>query len=295
MRTLLVAELQDDQSLKVYYKQNNSIIDVGTFSSSKQLKNQWNSLRNKQTNSETAVREAQCTFARRSCAGFATMGVASTGLGVVAAATGVGAFTAAPALWSIGAISSILSLGCFAMFGGLPPTPPVLGNIPKIASALNDSYSIASGLSSLNDESQTSYRRGNRGIREPGNLPWDKPIADVRRKLGVDFCDKNIDDSGSQVAQRNESQERKICQVSDQFWKTHKRVIGPVNLEEHACIVPGAVMTSQGIVDGNEFCAVCYRTGNNTFGQPPDRALCSQPEDPARRNPVPNCPDNWAG
>jgi hypothetical protein len=126
-------------------------------------------------------------------------------------------------------------------------------------------------------------------------------VGKVQELLNFDsgeYEKENCSQTAEQPAQRQQpaqAETPKICQVPDRFWQTHTRVIGPVNLEEHACIVPGAVMTSQGMVDGNEFCAVCYRTGNNTFGQPPDRALCSQPEDPARRNPVPNCPDNWAG
>ncbi|MEA5621192.1 hypothetical protein VB711_25645 [Cronbergia sp. UHCC 0137] len=85
----------------------------------------------------------------------------------------------------------------------------------------------------------------------------------------------------------------KICAVPKKFWRSHKRKIATVNMEETTCIVPGPVMTKQGEVDGQQWVGVCERTGNNTFGQPPTKKPRSQPEDPARRNPVPNCPANW--
>ena len=94
-----------------------------------------------------------------------------------------------------------------------------------------------------------------------------------------------------------------ICRVPLGFWQFHRRQIATVALEEGYCIVEGRVATGStrvegaggdGFADGIEFCGVCERTGNNTFGQPPTLARCSQPEDPARTNPVPFCPSNWS-
>ncbi len=85
----------------------------------------------------------------------------------------------------------------------------------------------------------------------------------------------------------------KVCAVPAEFWNSHKRQIGPVNMKETTCIVPGRVMTSEGEVDGGEWVGVCSKTGNNTFGQLPKKKPRSQPEDPARRNQVPDCPANW--
>jgi hypothetical protein len=94
-----------------------------------------------------------------------------------------------------------------------------------------------------------------------------------------------------------------ICRVPLGFWQFHRRKIATVTLEESYCIVQGRVAIgntrvegagSDGFADGTEFCGVCERTGNNTFGQPPNLVRCSQPEDPARTNPVPFCPSNWS-
>lgn len=113
-----------------------------------------------------------------------------------------------------------------------------------------------------------------------------------------DYEKENCSQTAQQPAQSqhpDQAETQKKCKIPDEFWKTHTRVIAGTHGTETTCIVPGAVMTDQGMVDGHEFCAVCHRTGNNIFGQPPDKEPCSQPEDRARRNPVPNCPDNWAG
>lgn len=92
---------------------------------------------------------------------------------------------------------------------------------------------------------------------------------------------------------QNFNRVNKVCAVPAEFWNSGKRQIGPVNMKETTCIVPGRVMTSEGEVDGGEWVGVCSKTGNNTFGQLPNKKPRSQPEDPARRNPVPNCPANW--
>lgn len=87
----------------------------------------------------------------------------------------------------------------------------------------------------------------------------------------------------------------KSCAIPQEFWRSHTRQIGPVNMQEANCLIRGQVMTNEGETDGTQYCGLCSRTGNNTFGQPPKKVLCAQPEDPARRNPVPNCPANWFG
>lgn len=116
----------------------------------------------------------------------------------------------------------------------------------------------------------------------------------IRRERKKDCSDNIITTTQNSSPFINSSAtSNKICAVPAEFWNSHKRQIGPVNMKETTCIVPGRVMTSEGEVDGGEWVGVCSKTGNNTFGQLPNKKPRSQPEDPARRNPVPNCPANW--
>jgi len=193
--TFLVAELIDNKSVKIYYKENNSIINVGTFQSSLPSINKLaysSKVKDLESKLKTSVREAQCTFGRRSCAGFATMGAVAGGLGLASIAGGV-AVTALP-LGAISAISFGLGLGCFAIFGGDPPIPslPKVGAAASAISGMDDLTSFLSYFTGgLSSESEASYKLGNTGVRQPSQRPWDKSILnDLRHRLGIDFCDK---------------------------------------------------------------------------------------------------------
>ncbi|MBP0012680.1 MAG: hypothetical protein J7545_10235 [Roseofilum sp. SBFL] len=207
----LVAEVTENDSVEIYYKNDDSIIDIGTFDAQKifQKRNSSiTSIRNKQSGSGDVVREAQCTFARRSCAGFSTIGAVAGALGAATSLTGVGLAASIP-LWTIGATSFVLGLGCFAMFGGVPPLigpkpgvpaiDPIRGirpdpAIPRTIGQTVDMYNFFSFFTgTLANESEVAYRAGNRGIREPGPFPWDEGLADIRRTLGRDYCDKKPD------------------------------------------------------------------------------------------------------
>jgi hypothetical protein len=95
-----------------------------------------------------------------------------------------------------------------------------------------------------------------------------------------------------QQPQQIPQQEAKICRIPDEFWESHKRQIVGITMTEHICVIQGSVMTHEGMADGQQSCGACSRFGD---GLPPSKVLCSQPEDPARTNPVSRCPVNWSG
>lgn len=109
------------------------------------------------------------------------------------------------------------------------------------------------------------------------------------------FPDSSQQQTAQQPQQTPQQQEAKICRIPDEFWESHKRHIAGLRMKEFACVIQGSVMTDRGMADGQQSCGACYSTGNNTFGQPPNKVPCNQADDPARRNPVPPCPANWSG
>lgn len=253
-----------------------------------------------------------------------SMAIIQTAALLPTALTGIG-LPFAGAFLTAGVGLSFAQLPCFAAFGGDPPLPwgkalGVAGRLSRLNAVrrtaggglkysrtlgqfgrfLDDKFPgswFADGVGNVEDANNV-YRGIFPDEQGGENVTWTDRL---RKKLGIrTLCEKDspIANQAAPSQPRLEEPLRqgsggKICAVPAEFWRNHKRQIGPVNMQETACIVPGRVMTDEGEVDGQEWVGVCHRTGNNTFGQLPYRRPRSQPEDPARRNPVPNCPANW--
>ncbi|WP_377477668.1 MAG: hypothetical protein P2A85_03910 [Microcoleus anatoxicus] len=203
---------------------------------------------------------------------------------LIAAATGVGTSVSAP----IFLLHYLGSVGCYMVFGGIPPFP--LGSV--IARGLGLGRFAKDTLTALNTTNRLSVRTplnavGIAGAKLPGfDGPWKN------------LCKKRETPQPQQTAQQPQKtpqQQAKICRVPQEFWKTHERHIATVRITEFVCVIQGSVMTDQGMADGQQSCGACYSTGNNTFGQPPNKVPCNQADDRARTNPVPPCPANWSG
>ncbi|XZO03088.1 MAG: hypothetical protein ACM65L_04815 [Microcoleus sp.] len=179
--------------------------------------------------------------------------------------------------------------------------PP--SNLSKIATRASRALSKSSKLLGL-------IARGSRlALRVAGRFAVPLMIADLAF-TAYEYCRDNptvcksirdriagalFPDSSPQQTQQTPQQQAKICRVPQEFWKSHERQISVVSITETVCVIQGSVMTDQGMADGQQSCGACYATGNNTFGQPPNKVPCNQADDRARRNPVPPCPANWSG
>lgn len=323
----LIYEISNLDSIRVTYKSMTGETQFQTIplQLSKQQKQNLNSLNARKKSLNKSVEDG-CRAAKASCDFLSTVGNSLAIYTTAALATGI----ALPALPILGSILAISGLSCFVMFGGVPPIPG-LGDAQQAASAasvvVSQGVSIgigvtegirtapdlfknplnAFGFSALDRSKPFSY---DCGLTPAGQLsPWfnvnDPTLTSIRKGIGINGCAKYCKPNEtqtvtqptqpSQTAQQPQQQQAKACQIPQEFWSSHKRQIGPVNMRETTCVVQGSVMTNQGMVDGQEWCGACSASGNNAFGQPPKKVPCSQPEDPARRNPVPACPDNWSG
>ncbi|MEC4893375.1 MAG: hypothetical protein SAL07_09300 [Oscillatoria sp. PMC 1051.18] len=201
-----ILQVQNSESVKITRRTPTEETEVGVFPVQKEY---WKSLDKKiggikysVKQQDRVVTEALCTGARRSCAGFATIGTVAGLLSVATAATGVGLAASVP-LTTISAATTTLGIGCWLMFGGNLPVPPPLSNAHKlveIGSGIYDYLGFYTGT--LSEESEASYRTGNRGIRQPSDRFFDRELAEVRKELGVDFCDEDKDEQPQTIAQQ---------------------------------------------------------------------------------------------
>lgn len=192
----------DENNLKATLKNVSGTRELGVFpvQQSKGL-NKDNSKIFNSFKEKNIITEAGCTAARRNCAGIAAMA------GVAGALALIPNPLSSPILATISLGASLFGVGCWFMFGGAIPFPPALskkvleplygetlGNLP------GSLYSLTSGLRGLSEESELARRRGEAdGIRNPipeaGKVSSaerfvDKGLAEIRKNLGIDYCDK---------------------------------------------------------------------------------------------------------
>ncbi|MEC4985127.1 MAG: hypothetical protein SAJ37_04565 [Oscillatoria sp. PMC 1068.18] len=265
-----ILQVQDSESVKITRRTPTEETEIGVFSVQKEYLKSLDKKIGKNKYSvkqqDRVVTEALCTGARRSCAGFATIGTVAGLLSVATAATGVGLAASVP-LTTISAATTTLGIGCWLMFGGPIPVPSG-NNAPKLLEIGSGIYDYLAGTYTLGEESEAAYRMGNRGIREPSNDFFDRELAEVRKELGVNFCDEDKNEQPQPIAQQP-SQEVKKCRVSwDDIVANNEPNWGGEYHNRGVCVIRGAVMTSQGLADGTNQCGTCNTYIGNTSPTP---------------------------
>jgi hypothetical protein len=94
--------------------------------------------------------------------------------------------------------------------------------------------------------------------------------------------------AGPTAARAATQEVQSMCNVPQSFWKSNKRHIVGVEMDEYICVIRKPVMTSGGMVDGQNQCGTCsLYDGTGTL---PALRSCKSPDDPYRQNEVPICP-----
>lgn len=201
----LIAEKVNTESVKVTYKTIKGETELGVFPLQtkagsgipKSLNSYKLPIQIADTRTE-AIQEAACKFGRRTCAGLQLLGstfAVGTAVWEGLAFAAAGAFVAAPAVVGFTFAMSVVGMSCWVMFGGDPPSDinPVVGGVDKLVPGFKTGWDWKGAVEGVMNESDAKYQSPEgRGIREPGKSPIDQALAEFRKKVGLDFCDKKL-------------------------------------------------------------------------------------------------------